>query len=721
MPVSVVVPAHNEEAVIGRCLTALLDGADEGELDVVVVCNGCHDRTAEVARQVAPLAIVVEIPVASKVAALNAGDGVARYFPRFYLDADIELSVAAVRQVASVLRQGPVECAAPKPFFDLAGRWWPIRAFYDVWKEVPYRSLDMVGSGVYALSEQGRARFGEFPQVTADDQFVQQQFEPAELASVGEARFIVHPPRSLRGLVAIRARVYRGNTELAASGLARVGPPPSGAKTVLRLARQPRRAPAIAVYVAVNLLAGRRAAGAARPGAAGWERDESARRPQAAPRPGQAAPHPGGQGSDDRHEEPGRRRVTYVASRYPAVSHTFILREVLALRAGGTEVETVSVHRPGPEDLLATVDRQEAGRTWDILPLDKKAFVRAHLRAVCGHPLAYGRALAEAVGSSPPGWRGPLWQLFYFAEAVYLWDHADRSKVHHLHAHLANVAADVCWLACSFGRGAQPRRDWAWSFTMHGPTELYSTERFNLARKVERADAVICISEYTRSQLMYLSDAAHWAKLRVVHCGVDLARYRYSPPPPAEGRLSVLCVARLAPQKGLDVLVRAIGALAGAGTDVHLTIAGSGPLEASLRGAAEQAGVADRVSFAGAVGQDDMAAYYARADVFCLPSFAEGLPVVLMEAMATGRPVVATRIMGVPELVDEGVSGFLVAPGNVEELAEALRKLAGSRALRESFGQAGRRKVAEGFDAVRCAGQVAEVFDEMVSAAGRRS
>jgi glycosyltransferase involved in cell wall biosynthesis len=700
MPVSVVVPAHNEEAVIGRCLTALFAGADEGELDVVVVCNGCRDQTAEVARRAAPLATVVEIPVASKVAALNSGDRAARYFPRFYLDADIELSVAAVRQVAAVLEEGTVMCAAPRPVFDLADRTWPIRAFYDVWKEVPYRALDMVGSGVYALSEQGRARFGEFPELTADDQFVQQQFEPAELRSVGDASFIVHPPRSLRGLLAVRTRAYRGNRELAASGLARTAPPPSGAKTVLRLARRPRLAPSVAVYVAVNTLARRRAARAAGPG---WERDESAR----------------GRGTVPAHGE-GRRRVVYVTSRYPAVSHTFILREVLALRAGGTDVETVSVRRADPGELLASADRDEAERTWPILPLDRRAFVGAHLRAAGRHPVAYGRALAEAVGSAPPGWKGPVWQLFYFAEAIYLWDHADKAEARHLHAHMANVAADVCWLACSFGRTAQPRQGWAWSFTMHGPTELYSTERFNLARKVERADGVICISEYTRSQLMYLTGTDHWGKLRVVHCGTDLARYQYRPAPPPAGALSVLCVARLAPQKGLDVLVSAIGALVEGGTDVHLTIVGSGPLEAALRQHAERRGVAQRVSFAGAVGQDDMADYYARADIFCLPSFAEGLPIVLMEAMATGCPVVATRVMGVPELVEDGVSGLLVAPGNVDELAGALGELAGSAGLRESLGRAGRAKVEQAFDVVGCAAQVAQVLDEMASAARRQ-
>jgi glycosyltransferase involved in cell wall biosynthesis len=456
------------------------------------------------------------------------------------------------------------------------------------------------------------------------------------------------------------------------------------------------------VYVAVNLLARGRARRGAGPA---WERDESARDQEA--RPWSAAGQDG----------PAGRRVLYVASGYPAVSHTFIMREVLALRAGGTHVETVSVHRARPDDLLAAADRQEAARTWSILPLDWGPFVRAHLGAIWRHPLAYGRTLAEAVRSAPPGWRGPVWQVFYFAEAIYLWDHARAVQVRHLHAHLANVAADICWLACCFGRTAEPAQDWAWSFTMHGPTELYSTERFNLARKVDKADGVICISQYTRSQLMYLSDAANWAKLRVVHCGADLARYPYRPPRPPDGKLSVLCVARLAPQKGLDILVRAIGALVAGGTDAQLTIVGSGPLEVSLRRSAERLGIAGRVSFTGAVGQDDMAGYYAKADVFCLPSLAEGLPVVLMEAMATGRPVVATRIMGIPELVDEGASGFLVAPGDIDELAGALGELAGSPALRERFGRAGRLKVEEAFDSVACADQVAAVFDELVQCA----
>ena len=699
-PVSVVIPAHNEEAVIERCLTSLQSGAHEGELDIIVVCNGCQDATADVVRAVAPNATVIEIAVASKVAALNAGDRSARYFPRFYVDADVELPLADLRRVAHVLAGDGILCAAPKPRFVLEDRSWAIRAFYDVWQEIPYLTEDMIGSGVYALSEQGRARFGEFPELTADDQFVQQLFDRSERKAVEGARFAVHPPRSLRGLLAVRTRAYRGKRQLALSGMARVEPPAPGAKSALSKARQPTQVPAVAVYAAVNIVA----KGLARRSShRRWERDDSAR----GPRPG-GQPSPGGTSSDAR----SALNVCYVTSNYPALSHTFVMREIMGVRADGLAVETVSVHKAGSRQLLAVVDKEEAARTWNIFPLDLPAFARAHLRAASQHPRAYVHTLWHALSSAPPGARARLWQLFYFAEAIALWDHTDVGGAHHLHAHLANVSADLAWLASTYGKAAQPEKGWKWSFTMHGPTELYATEKFNLARKVASADAVVCISEYTRSQLMYLSGPEHWGKLRIVHCGADLERYPYVAPKEATN-LSVLCVCRLVPEKGLDVLVGAIASIARGGTDIQLVIVGSGALEDSLRRNVQQLGLEGRVFFEGAVGQDDMASYYANADVFCLPSFAEGVPVVLMEAMATGRPVVATRITGIPELVEDGVSGLLVAPGSLEQLVGALERLAASRELRGRMGLAGRQKVEAEFDARRCAGQVAEVFRSM--------
>ncbi len=698
VPYSVVIPAHNEEAVIGRCLTALLTDAPEGELEVLVVCNGCQDQTAQVARQTAPRSTVIEIPVASKVAALNAGDEMATYFPRFYVDADVELTYPSLLTVAKALAEDGVLCAAPKPVFDLAGRSYPVRAFYDVFQGIPYLSEDMVGTGVYALSDEGRRRFAAFPELTADDQFIQQLFERSERRAVATAHFVVHPPAKVRGILAMRARAYRGNRELARSGLARAAPPPSGLKSSLRRALAPTQAPAVAIYAGVNILA---KGLARRPNRPRWERDESARLIAANNRSSSA-------GSN----ELKTGHVCYVTSHYPAVSHTFVMREIMGLRAAGLRVDTVSVHRANQASLLAEADRREAERTWSILPLRLGPFARAHARAGLGHPVEYYGVLREALKAAPGGMRGRLWQLFYFAEAIALWDHAERSGSRHLHAHLANVAADTCWWASEFGNSVDSVRPWRWSFTMHGPTEFYAVERFNLPRKVEEADLVACISDFTRSQLMYLTEPEHWAKLRVVHCGADLSRYPLVSPRKGPGFV-VLCVARLAPAKGLEVLLSAMKVIIDRGAEARVVLVGDGPLRERLRRCARDLGIADRVSLEGAVGQDDIGRYYAEADVFCLPSFAEGVPVVLMEAMATGRAVVATRIAGVPELVEDGVSGLLVAPGNVDELAVALDRLASSPEEREKMGLSGHRRVAEEFDAEKCAAQLAKLFQEM--------
>jgi colanic acid/amylovoran biosynthesis glycosyltransferase len=694
VPYSVVIPAHNEEAVIGRCLTALVADAPEGELELLVVCNGCQDQTAQIARQTTPGATVLQIPIASKVAALNAGDARAAYFPRFYVDADVELTYPALLSVAKVLSEDSVLCAAPKPRFELIGRSWAIRAFYEVFQGIPYLSEDMVGTGVYALSERGRRRFGAFPELTADDQFVQQLFDRSERRSVPTAHFVVHPPGNLRGVLAMRARAYRGNRELDRSGLARAAAPPSGLKSSLRRAAVPTRAPAVAVYAGVNILA---KGLARRPSRSTWERDESARLLAA-----RNGPSAGRSTSKTGH-------VCYVTSHYPAVSHTFVMREIMGLRRAGLRVDTISVHRADEASLLADDDRQEARQTWHILPVQLGPFVTAHARAGLTHPVAYSRALAKAVKAAPGGARSRLWQLFYFGEAIALWDHAERSGARHLHAHLANVAADICWWASEFGNSVDPARPWWWSFTMHGPTELYAVERFNLARKVAHADLVVCISDFTRSQLMYLSEPDDWEKLQVVHCGVDLSRYPLQPPRRGPGFV-VLCVARLAAQKGLEVLLGAVRVIADRGIDIRLVLVGEGPMRARLQRRAQRLGIADRVTLEGAVGQDEMAGYYAGADVFCLPSFAEGVPVVLMEAMATGRAVAATRIAGVPELVEEEVSGLLVAPGNVAQLADALSRLASSPEQRERMGMAGRCKVVQDFDAESCAARLAKLF-----------
>jgi glycosyltransferase involved in cell wall biosynthesis len=269
---SVVIPAHNEAQVIGRCLRSLTAEGPPDMLEVVVVCNGCTDDSADRARSAGPHVRVIELAEASKIAALNAGDEACTTFPRFYVDADVELSETSIRAVAAALA-GEVRCAAPRPRFAVEDRSWPIRAFYDVWTMMPYLNDDMVGSGVYALSEDGRQRFERFPDITADDQYIMQLFSRNERVAVQEASFVVHPPRTLRGLVRMRARVYRGNDELAQRGLASTSPTGGAAAGLLHLARRLSLWPALAVYIGVNLggkLYAKRYKG-------GWERDESAR------------------------------------------------------------------------------------------------------------------------------------------------------------------------------------------------------------------------------------------------------------------------------------------------------------------------------------------------------------------------------------------------------------------------------------------------------------
>jgi glycosyltransferase involved in cell wall biosynthesis len=382
--------------------------------------------------------------------------------------------------------------------------------------------------------------------------------------------------------------------------------------------------------------------------------------------------------------------LVYVTAEYPKVSHTFVMREIEALRALGAGVETVTIRQTPETGLLADADRRAAAETFAVLPAAPADLVRAHAGWALRHPLRYARTLALALRLGAPGARNRLWQLFYFAEAALLADRLRRRGAAHVHAHFAGVA---CWVALL--AAALLRRPW--SFTMHGPLEFDEVERLALADKVRDAAFVACISDYCRAQLMRLVEPVHWEKLHVVHCGVEPERYaalERAPRAPVE----VLAIGRLEPMKGFAVLLAALAQLVRDGEPVRLTLVGDGPERAALEAQAARDLPPGAVRFTGALGAPEVTRRLAGADVFCLPSFAEGLPVVLMEAMAAGLPVVATRIMGIPELVRDGESGLLVPPGRAEPLAAALRRFVRDAGARRAFGAAGREAVAAGFD-----------------------
>lgn len=295
--ISIVIPAHNEAAVIARTLRAMtaglpadmtadlpdaLERAGRDALDIVVVCNGCSDETAQIARGFGSSVRVIETDIASKPRALNLGDAAAAFFPRIYADADVMIAPPAIAALAKRLARGDILAAAPMPQIDLAGCSWAVRAFYAIRARMPSTQEGIGGSGIYALSEQGRRRFGTFPDVISDDGYVRIQFKPHERETLRDAASIVFPPRRIRDLIAVSTRVHGGNFELA-----RLYPDlwtnrgERNERALLHLFRDPRLWPALFVYGAVTLLARR----AARKRLAGhrsrWERDVTSRSPAA--------------------------------------------------------------------------------------------------------------------------------------------------------------------------------------------------------------------------------------------------------------------------------------------------------------------------------------------------------------------------------------------------------------------------------------------------------
>ena len=278
-PISIVVPAHDEAKVIGRCLESMTRGAEPGELEILVVCNGCSDDTAAVAGRYGPDVRVLESPVASKNAALNMGHREASSYPRFFVDADIVLPIESIRKVAERLRGGRIHGAAPRIRVDLQERGWPIRAYYDIWMRTPYVNESMMGSGVYAISEEGGSRFEAFPDIIADDAFARLLFAPDEREAVEDAWFLMTPPETLRSLIHINVRRRVGLYEMAElHPEATVEEAAHQRGALYRLLLDPQRWPAMAVYLYAKVVTMAIFWNKARQGRQKeWNRDETSR------------------------------------------------------------------------------------------------------------------------------------------------------------------------------------------------------------------------------------------------------------------------------------------------------------------------------------------------------------------------------------------------------------------------------------------------------------
>lgn len=394
-------------------------------------------------------------------------------------------------------------------------------------------------------------------------------------------------------------------------------------------------------------------------------------------------------------------KVGYLMNTYPMVSSTFIGREIAALEAEGVAIPRFAFRRwDGP--LVDEDDKAEAART-DYLLEDGAARLGLGLLAEgLRNPGGLWRALGQCRRLWSNAGGGLIRHAAYLLEAIALRRRLRRAPVDHIHAHFSTNAAAVAMMCRAMG--GPP-----YSFTAHGPDEFFEPIHNSLGLKVAGAAFVACISHYCRSQVMIFSDPADWDRLGIVHCGVDPARYDHALPGPAgAGAMHLVYVGRLTPLKGGRLLIAAMAALRDSHPGLRLTVIGDGPDRAFLEAAARPLG--DRVRFTGYLSQGDVAGVLADADALCLPSFAEGVPVVLMEAMAAGRPVISTRITGIPELVEDGVSGLLVPPSDADALRAAIARIADDPDLRRAMGAAGRARVRAEFDVSVEAGRLAALF-----------
>ena len=396
-------------------------------------------------------------------------------------------------------------------------------------------------------------------------------------------------------------------------------------------------------------------------------------------------------------------RIAYMTGQYPRATDTFIQREVAALRAKGVFVQTFAVRRPPASEAgTAEQDAERAG-THYLVPCTPWGLVVAHLGLLVRSPGRYFKGLALALTARAPGLRSFVYQMLYFLEAGLVARQMRLKSLSHLHNHFASSSCTVAMLAAELG-------GFTFSFTVHGPAIFFEPKYWRLDEKVRRALFVCCISHYCRSQVMIWTPPAKWDRLHIVHCGVDPSLF--AGPQVGSDGADLMWVGRLAAVKALPVLLEAVAQLKATNPAVRLTVVGDGPDRPMLEATVRDLDVADCVEFVGYQSNAEVRKRLSETDVFVISSFAEGVPVVLMEAMASYVPVVATRIAGVAELVNDGVSGHLVPPGDVQALVEKLTSLLADPSLRSEMGLAGRAMVEQEFNIHSEADRLCQILTE---------
>jgi len=398
-----------------------------------------------------------------------------------------------------------------------------------------------------------------------------------------------------------------------------------------------------------------------------------------------------------------------VVSRFPKLTETFVLYELQAVEDEGASIELYPLQRQRAPKM-----HPEAGmwlRRAHFTPFLSWTIVRANLRFITRRPGLYCTTLLRLLRRTCGSVRYLGGALAFYPKAVYFAATMAADAVDHLHAHFANHPAAVAWVVHRLS-------GIPYSFTAHG-SDLHR-DRHMLRDKVAEAAFVVAISEYNRNVILEECGQDASAKVLVIHCGVDLRAFR---PRPADangdqlGRpLAILCIGTLHEVKGQTYLIEACRRLAAGGLGFICHFIGDGPDWKALSRQAVRAGLGARVHFHGRMTQEEVREVLKEADVVVAPSVPtrsgrrEGIPVALMEAMSCGVPVIASRLSGIPELVEDGSTGVLVEPRDVEGLSSALERLLRDRELRRRLGRAGQAKVEEDFDLQKSAAALMQRF-----------
>jgi len=399
--------------------------------------------------------------------------------------------------------------------------------------------------------------------------------------------------------------------------------------------------------------------------------------------------------------------ICYIIGTYPNVTTTFIDREIRVLRQWGLTVRLLAVRQPPAHSALSAEQRVYQRQVIYLLPISWPSFLWGNLRYLASRPLIYLDTMCYLVSRRHPDLRSRLWTLFHFAEGVYAAHLLRKEQIQHLHAHFLDRAATIALVA---GRllGVP------YSLTAHA-NSIYVKPTL-LPEKMSHAKSVATISEYNREHLTQtLAEAQLEGSIHVVHVGLDGDAYTRALPA-GQGQPLVFSVGRLTEKKGFPVLVAACGLLKEQGYRFTCEIVGQGPQRSELEATIRELGLGDTVLLRGAMPHDAVKELYQRAGVFVLPCVIardgdrDGIPTVLMEAMAMQVPVVSTKLSGIPELIQDGENGLLVAPGDAAALASALGRLFDDPALRAELGSRGRTKVLADFDLERNTRRLYELF-----------